>query len=293
MGGTGAELDERLSGVLELMQKAPLKEVHTILDIGFGGGQLSRWLAKKGKQVAATGVNIGSYDVDVLALQSDYGVRVTECSVERMPFPDESFDAVMMSHVLEHCPNVQMALQEVRRVLKDGGHLFVFVPPHDEYVCAGHVSVGWNVGQLMYVLLLAGLGVRGGQFIHYGPNVCAFVRKNSSLELPLLRGDRGDIHILGKDGLFPLPIISHDGFNDGFWGKIRAINWDPEHAQHILLKDADSQISKKRRFAKTIASFLSEGMREKLGRPLIALGSVLIDTYVKQRAGINPRYLSG
>ncbi len=113
-----------------------------------------------------------------------------------------------MSHVLEHCHNAGQALQEVRRVLADNGRLFIFVPPYTTYVCSGHVSTGWNVGELLYVLLLNGFDVRAGHFVEYGHSVCGFVRK-ASVALPALRGDRGDIRILAESGLFPLPVV-HD-----------------------------------------------------------------------------------
>lgn len=36
-----------------------------------------------------------------------------------------------------------------------------------------HISIGWNVGQLMYVLLLNGFDVAAGRFIEHGYNVCS------------------------------------------------------------------------------------------------------------------------
>lgn len=45
-----------------------------------------------------------------------------------LPFPDESQDAVYTSHVLEHIPNWEVALQEWFRVLKIGGFLIIVVP---------------------------------------------------------------------------------------------------------------------------------------------------------------------
>lgn len=285
MGGKDDELDKRLLEIIELMEQAPLNQVETLLDIGLGAGQLSKWLARKGKQVTGTALEISSYEVDVERLRNRFRIRIEDCSAENMPFSDESFDAVVMSHVLEHCPNVQMALREVYRVLKDGGYLFVFVPPHADYVYAGHVSVGWNVGQLMYVLLLAGFDVRNGRFIHYGENICGFARKNASLTLPLLRGDRGDIHILSSHGLFPSPVISRDGFNDGFWGNIQAINWDPEHARQLFSR---RDVSGKARFAEIIARLLPGRIRGKLGSLFVALGNVLMRT-----ASVNPDHLRG
>ena len=181
-------LDGRLQDIIKLLRAAHLQEFQTILDIGAGQGQLAKHFAMLGKKVTCTGVQIKSYISDVNSLRDKYGIEYVECDIEHMPFPNASFDVVVMAHVLEHCPNVANALSNARRVLREGGLLLVFVPPVEDSVCAGHISVGWNVGQLMYVLMLNGFDVRSGQFIEYGYNVCGFV-KRSERALPELRFD--------------------------------------------------------------------------------------------------------
>src|SRR6476469_1391980 len=42
-------------------------------------------------------------------------------SAESLPFPDESFDVVLSTQVLEHVPDPEQALTEAVRVLKKGG----------------------------------------------------------------------------------------------------------------------------------------------------------------------------
>lgn len=51
-----------------------------------------------------------------------------DISYERLPFPDESFDAVTAWAVFEHLENPFFAMREVRRVLKPGGRFFMSVP---------------------------------------------------------------------------------------------------------------------------------------------------------------------
>jgi SAM-dependent methyltransferase len=50
------------------------------------------------------------------------GVRsIAEFSVEDIPYPDDSFDVVLCSHVLEHVPDDLRAMREFRRILAAGG----------------------------------------------------------------------------------------------------------------------------------------------------------------------------
>jgi ubiquinone/menaquinone biosynthesis C-methylase UbiE len=43
----------------------------------------------------------------------------------KLPFPDNTFDAVWSVYVLEHIPNPEAMLSEIRRVLKPGGSVFL------------------------------------------------------------------------------------------------------------------------------------------------------------------------
>ena len=60
---------------------------------------------------------------------------------KNIPFPDNSFETVLLTEVLEHCPEPEIVLREIFRILKKGGILFFTVPfiwnlhevPYDEY----------------------------------------------------------------------------------------------------------------------------------------------------------------
>ena len=47
---------------------------------------------------------------------------------ERLPFVDSSFDLIVCNHALEHLEHLEAALDEMRRVLKPNGRLYVSVP---------------------------------------------------------------------------------------------------------------------------------------------------------------------
>jgi len=56
-----------------------------------------------------------------------------------MPFPDNSFDALWTFRVLEHIPNPERALLEMRRVVKSGGYILLDVANDvDRYAAQGY-----------------------------------------------------------------------------------------------------------------------------------------------------------
>lgn len=63
---------------------------------------------------------------------SDYDLSAHEGDVQidlqNIAFPDESIDVLLTPHVLEHVPDTDRALDEIHRVLKPGGHMFLQVP---------------------------------------------------------------------------------------------------------------------------------------------------------------------
>ncbi len=92
-----------------------------VLDAGCGDGVLSCLLAKEGIEV--TGVDISAPNIEAAKkLAKDWGVEdKTNFMVgdaENLAFPDNSFDAVVSSHVLEHLPDFHKGLREVYRVTK-------------------------------------------------------------------------------------------------------------------------------------------------------------------------------
>jgi SAM-dependent methyltransferase len=56
---------------------------------------------------------------------------------QRMPFDDGSLDRVIAIHVLEHLPNLPVAVAEVRRILKDTGTFQICIP------CEGGIAYGF------------------------------------------------------------------------------------------------------------------------------------------------------
>ena len=57
-----------------------------------------------------------------------YAKSTYVCDLARIPVPDNSFDAVIFSQVMEHLPEPLAVLQELHRILKPGGRLFYTGP---------------------------------------------------------------------------------------------------------------------------------------------------------------------
>lgn len=68
-----------------------------------------------------------------------FSVEVSEASAERLPFPDESFDAAVSTLVLCTVADQEAALREIRRVLRPGGRLFFI-----EHVRAEGKTARWQ-----------------------------------------------------------------------------------------------------------------------------------------------------
>lgn len=206
-----------MQGELEdILRQTDRYDFIDVLDIGTGNGFAARYFARNGKKVVATGYDMASYLSEPLPKT----VHIyKDVDVSRMyDFEDGSFDAVWCSHVLEHTPNPGLALREIRRILRPQGHLFLILPEYSPFVVGGHISVGWNLGILMYALLLAGFSVRDGAFINHCWNLCAFVQRG---DLPdrNLRHDKGDIEQLSD--LFPPSLKAGQGFD----GDLLSIGW--------------------------------------------------------------------
>jgi len=51
-----------------------------------------------------------------------------QADIQSLPFDDNSFDVIICSHILEHIPDDEKAVAELRRVLSEKGHIFIQVP---------------------------------------------------------------------------------------------------------------------------------------------------------------------
>jgi len=106
-----------------------------VLDIGFGFGLITFMFERSnrivGIELAETAVEQARRKARRLGYPNarflwypGYG---------RIPLPDNAFDLIICSHVLEHVPDDSFLLEEIKRMLKPNGVTFINVPINEEH----------------------------------------------------------------------------------------------------------------------------------------------------------------
>jgi 2-polyprenyl-3-methyl-5-hydroxy-6-metoxy-1,4-benzoquinol methylase len=95
-----------------------------LLDAGCGTGWFSKWACDRNADV--TSMDLGEKLLARVA-QKCSSTRVVG-SILEIPFPDNTFDIVVSSEVIEHVPDPYKAMQELYRVLKPGGTMVLTTP---------------------------------------------------------------------------------------------------------------------------------------------------------------------
>ncbi|HEX8994204.1 MAG TPA: class I SAM-dependent methyltransferase, partial [Candidatus Paceibacterota bacterium] len=113
------ELVSRLLG--QIQKKRGGTPLH-ILDVGCGTGLLMQEMQQFGQ---IEGVDMSERAV---AYCRERNLNPVVGSADSLPFPDGSFDVVVMLDVLEHLEDDSIGAREIYRILKPGGIAIVTVP---------------------------------------------------------------------------------------------------------------------------------------------------------------------
>lgn len=114
-----------------------------VLDWGCGSGHFSYFLLHNGFKTESFNVNAGdSYHPDGIKIadllntqfKDTFNFKISSDDPVQLPYPDESFDAVVSVGVLEHVRQEDgdeiKSLKEIRRILKKGGVFLCFHFPN-------------------------------------------------------------------------------------------------------------------------------------------------------------------
>ena len=96
------------------------------LDIGCGTGRWTKYLAAKVGFIEAVDPSNAIFAADQL-LGEIKNVRLSQASIETLPFEDETFDFVMSIGVLHHIPDTGKALNDCVKKVKKDGYFYVYL----------------------------------------------------------------------------------------------------------------------------------------------------------------------
>lgn len=158
--------------IIKALQKVGAKSV---LDFGCGNGDLVRILSDSGFKAFGCDIgadwppNEGDWQRETPAEEwvTDSRLFPIQANPYRLPFPDESFDAVVSTSVFEHVANKAEAFSEISRVLKVGGRAFHLFPskwylPVEPHIRVPLVPWMWPNAPQWWLSAWAFLGVRNG-----------------------------------------------------------------------------------------------------------------------------------
>ena len=113
-----------------------ISEGMKILDLGTGSGYLSFPIAKKNPGCEVIGLDIVDAALEANRVRADAeGIKnLSFVSYDGIDFPFEegSFDLVVTRYALHHFPDIEHSIEEVSRVLKNKGLLFISDPCPNE-----------------------------------------------------------------------------------------------------------------------------------------------------------------
>ena len=116
---------------------------HNVLEVGVGTGKNLPYYPA---DIALTGIDISEKMLEYAEIKAQklrLKTSLLQADAQSLPFPDNSFDAALVTFVLCSVPEPKLALRELRRVVAPGGQILIL-----EHV----LSERWLLRRLMQLL---------------------------------------------------------------------------------------------------------------------------------------------
>ena len=112
-----------------LAELVPLQAL-SIIELGCGSARLARELLGRYPRCRVTGLEVDVAQHAKNLVKPQAGLSFVAAGAQSVPFPDAWFDGAMMLKSLHHVPvdAMDQALDEVARVVRPGGFLYVSEP---------------------------------------------------------------------------------------------------------------------------------------------------------------------
>ena len=178
-----------------------------ILDIGCGTGEVLHYFSKKGWVV--TGIepaaNARNFAIEQYALPV-----YDENQIERLP--SKSFDVITLWHVLEHVPQPGERMEQIKRLLKDNGVIFIALPNHKSWDAKrfGAFWAGWDVPRHLF---------------HFSRKSFSFLAARHGFKISKVIPMKFDAYYVSllsrkyQTGKMNFPMAFYSGLRSNFWAR--------------------------------------------------------------------------
>jgi len=117
----------RLLGVIDaVLTQSNLR----VLEVGAGSAGVMRAFLERRRDAKAVAMELSPASLRAMASDAPPGLRAVAGNALELPFRTGSLDAVVAFEVLEHLPDVALALDEMLRVVRRPGHIIIGLPNH-------------------------------------------------------------------------------------------------------------------------------------------------------------------
>lgn len=141
----------------------PLLSPGDVLDIASGDGVLAELLAPHARRYVCIDASPRVVTAASERLKPFANVEVRQGDMHALPFPDASFDLVVLMHALTYAAKPAQAVAEAARVLRRGGRLLLSSLARHEHKAVveayGHANLGFTEKELRRFAEKAGLGI--------------------------------------------------------------------------------------------------------------------------------------
>ena len=121
----------------EFVNEISLETGENVLDVGSGPGFLARIMKEKvGPLGSVNGVDVSEFLLNIARSNTTEkdGIKYFYGDATDLPFPDENFDSIICTQVLEYVNDVDKALKEFHRVVRKGGKVAILDTDWDSIV---------------------------------------------------------------------------------------------------------------------------------------------------------------
>ena len=216
------------------------------LDAGCGGGRYTVALTKLGAR-EVTGIDYGKVNIkDAKRRVKAVGIKnvhFRHADVLNIPYKDNRFDFVFSNGVLHHTTDPFLGLEELQRVLKPGGHIWIFLYGK---------SLWWEMMDVIRKVAEKApydLTYQIMQQMGYAPNrifkfldslYVPIIKSYSSLQVEEMLNKKGFVNLMKLSRGVKTPFFK--GVNEMLWNEERfaKVKWGEGEIRYLAQKSNDA-----------------------------------------------------